>query len=111
MAQGTGKVDWKEVFSDGTDPTARASAREEVGNNKYREDISSVCYSTLSTAVSAGLVVGSNTSKCWAANHLGPLALDLKHAFWLSKLLLFPSNHPSYLQLDSSKITHSFRII
>ena len=28
--QGTGKVDWQEVFSDGTDPEALAGTREEV---------------------------------------------------------------------------------
>ena len=31
MAQGTGKADWQEVFSDGTDPPAQAGTREEVG--------------------------------------------------------------------------------
>ena len=29
--QGTGKADWQEVFSDGTDPTAQSGTREEVG--------------------------------------------------------------------------------
>ena len=28
--QGTGKADWQEVFSDGTDPEALAGTREEV---------------------------------------------------------------------------------
>ena len=32
--QGTGKADWQEVFSDGTDPQAQAGTREEVGNKK-----------------------------------------------------------------------------
>ena len=32
--QGTGKADWQEVFSDGTDPPAQADTREEVGNKK-----------------------------------------------------------------------------
>ena len=33
-AQGTGKVDWQEVFFDGTGPPAQADTREEVGNKK-----------------------------------------------------------------------------
>ena len=34
MAEGTGKADWQEVFSDGTDPPAQAGTWEEVGNKK-----------------------------------------------------------------------------
>ena len=33
-AQGTGKADWQEVFSDGTDPSAQAGTREEARNKK-----------------------------------------------------------------------------
>ena len=32
--QGTGKADWQEAFSDGTDPPAQAGTRGEVGNKK-----------------------------------------------------------------------------
>ena len=31
MGQGTGKADWQEVFSDGTDIPVQAGTREEVG--------------------------------------------------------------------------------
>ena len=34
MPQRTGKTDWKEVFSNGTDPPDQAGTREEVWNNK-----------------------------------------------------------------------------
>ena len=34
MVQGTGKADWQEVFSDGTDSPAQAGTREEVVNKK-----------------------------------------------------------------------------
>ena len=33
-SQGTGKADWQEVFSDGTDHPAQAGTWEEVGNKK-----------------------------------------------------------------------------
>ena len=33
MVQGTGKADWHEVFSNGTDPAAQAGTREEVGKS------------------------------------------------------------------------------
>ena len=31
LVKGTGKADWQEVFSDGTDPPAQPGTREEVG--------------------------------------------------------------------------------
>ena len=34
MVQGSGKADWQEVFSDGTDPSAQAGTKEEVQNKK-----------------------------------------------------------------------------
>ena len=35
--QGSGKADWQEVFSDGTDPPALAGTREDLGNKKSFE--------------------------------------------------------------------------
>ena len=32
--QGTGRANWQEIFSNGTDPPAQAATREEMGNKK-----------------------------------------------------------------------------
>ena len=40
MVQGTGKADWQEAFSNGTDPPAPAGTREEVGKKSFYEIVS-----------------------------------------------------------------------
>ena len=69
MARGTGKVDWQEVFSDGTDPLAQAGTREEVGQKSKNVFAST----TRRTNGSSPLNAGSTWPSRWGSNSSRPL--------------------------------------